>query len=91
MAVTKSNSLSYIASYSDLIRVLGANADAGYQHYTNYGLGEGRDASFQGLAYIASYGDLIAAFRGNATADAGATHFITKKHKKRHRSFSKKL
>ena len=54
MAVTKSNSLSYIASYADLCEAFGVNVDAGYQHYVAFGQSEGRTITFDGLAYIAS-------------------------------------
>jgi hypothetical protein len=67
--------LEYIASYSDLSQALGANAQAGFDHYVGSGYGEGRGISFNGLEYIASYGDLANAFGVNV--DAGASHYIT--------------
>ncbi len=67
-------SLAYIASYPDLISSLGANPDAGRQHYAQYGAAEGRTISFNALDYIASYGDLIAALGDNPAE--GAEHYI---------------
>ena len=66
--------LDYIASYADLMPVLGANAQAGFDHYLYAGANEGRTVSFDGLEYIASYRDLIAVFGANDAA--GATHYI---------------
>ncbi|MFO1207284.1 MAG: hypothetical protein U1E63_16435 [Burkholderiales bacterium] len=66
--------LDYIASYADLSAALGANAQAGFDHYLYAGANEGRTVSFDGLEYIASYPDLIAAFGANDAA--GATHYI---------------
>lgn len=66
--------LDYIASYADLMPALGANAQAGFDHYLFAGANEGRTVSFDGLEYIASYPDLIAAFGANDAA--GATHYI---------------
>lgn len=68
------DALGYIASYADLSLILGANADAGFQHKEEYGQFEGRVASFEALSYIASYFDLILAFGSNV--DAGAAHYI---------------
>jgi hypothetical protein len=72
--------LEYIASYGDLIAVLGPNKGAGYQHFATQGLFEDRTVSFDGLEYIASYADLIGAFHGlvaaNPVPDVGAIHFI---------------
>jgi len=66
--------LQYIASYPDLINVIGLNAETGVMHYLQSGLREGRTATFDGLTYIASYPDLIAAFGLNA--ETGAAHYI---------------
>ncbi len=66
--------LSYIASYSDLIRGAGDNADIGLQHYLQHGYYEGRSATFNPLAYIASYSDLIWGAGDNRTV--GLEHYI---------------
>jgi serralysin len=66
--------LRYIASYGDLVRAFGLNAQAGNQHYLSNGFQEGRSVAFDGLKYIASYGDLIKAFGGNA--QAATEHYI---------------
>lgn len=66
--------LDYIASYADLRAALGANAQAGFDHYLYTGANEGRSVSFDGLDYIASYRDLIAVFGANDAA--GAAHYI---------------
>jgi hypothetical protein len=66
--------LDYIASYADLSAALGANAQAGFDHYLFAGANEGRTVSFDGLDYIASYRDLIAALGPNDAA--GAAHYI---------------
>ena len=73
-ALTDTQALSYIASYSDLIEAFGANPDAGRAHYTERAAIEGRVISFEPLRYVASYGDLINAFGANA--EAAARHFI---------------
>lgn len=70
----KFDGLSYIASYSDLRAVYGADATAGEQHFLRFGFAEGRAPSFNALDYIASYGDLRLAFGIDATA--GVKHFI---------------
>jgi hypothetical protein len=64
----------YIASYGDLISALGANGQAGLEHFRGYGYYEGRQVAFSGFEYIASYRDLIDVFGANP--DAGAIHFI---------------
>jgi len=64
----------YIASYGDLIQAFGANAQAGFDHFVDYGFPEGRSTNlFNALEYIASNPDLIAAFGANA--EAGAQHY----------------
>lgn len=73
-ALPSATVLEYIASHADLSAAFGANAAAGRAHLLQFGLAEGRSASFDGLDYIASHDDLIGAFGVNA--DAGATHEI---------------
>ncbi len=73
-STTAFDALSYIAGYSDLRAVYGTNADAGTQHFINFGFTEGRGMAFNALDYIASYGDLRAAYGADVTA--GAKHFI---------------
>lgn len=67
--------LEYIASHSDLTRVFGVNAQAGFDHYVNWGYTEHRGVTFDGLEYCASYGDLMTVF--GPRADLAAAHYIT--------------
>ena len=68
------NPLSYIASYSDLIRGIGINQDAAVNHYMQHGYYEGRGVSFNALEYVASNADLIP---GAGTNQSLATeHYI---------------
>jgi len=53
---------------------LGANEQAGAEHFIDYGYKEGRTTTFDGLDYIANYADLMNAFGANN--DAGATHYV---------------
>jgi Ca2+-binding RTX toxin-like protein len=73
--VATASPLEYIASYGDLVGAFGANPQAGFNHFVQYGYGEGREVTFDGLSYIASYPDLIFAFGAND--DAGSAHYIT--------------
>ncbi len=71
---TDAEALAYIASYADLMRAFGADAQAGRMHYAQDGRSEGRTISFDTMAYLASYADLRTAF-GTDTA-AAARHYI---------------
>ena len=73
-ALHSATALEYIASDQDLRGAFGINAVAGRDHIVQFGLAEGRSASFQGLDYVASHRDLIGAV--GASADAGAAHYI---------------
>ena len=53
---------------------MGANEQAGAEHFIDNGYKEGRTTTFDGLDYIANYTDLMKAFGANN--DAGATHYI---------------
>ena len=66
--------LAYIASYDDLIRAIGTDAQTGKLHYLTQGFDEQRVSTFDGLQYIATHGDLIDAL--GPDRNAGATHFI---------------
>lgn len=48
--------LSYIASYPDLIRAFGADADAGRKHYLDFGKREGRSISFNIVSHVQNSG-----------------------------------
>jgi len=72
---TGRSALEYTASYADLIAAFGTNSAATLDHFAQYGFGEGRQVTFDGLAYIASHTDLANAFGANA--DAGANHYIS--------------
>lgn len=61
--------LRYIASYADLIRAFGANAEAGLRHWNEFGRAEGRNPLlFNPLLYAASNPDLIPTFGKNGSA-----------------------
>jgi hypothetical protein len=67
--------LQYIASYGDLVRVLGEDEAAGEQHYLAFGEAEGREAdTFDEEQYLANYEDLQAAFEEDT--DAATAHYI---------------
>jgi Domain of unknown function (DUF1906)/Calx-beta domain/RTX calcium-binding nonapeptide repeat (4 copies) len=66
----------YLASYGDLIQAIGANPQAGFDHYVDSGFGEGRSTNlFDAVEYIASNPDLIQAFGLNPLA--GEQHYVT--------------
>lgn len=67
--------LRYIAGYADLRAALGANAQAGADHYARFGQAEGRSpTAFDPLAYVAGHADLIRVI-GTDTARA-SEHYI---------------
>jgi hypothetical protein len=67
--------LDYIATHPDLIRAFGADGQAGFDHYLNHGLFEGRNPDgFDGLQYLAGYPDLFKAYGLDETA--AARHYI---------------
>ncbi len=68
------DALAYIASYPDLIREFGLDAQAGVEHFIKSGHAQGRTITFDPLAYIASYPDLIETF--GMDAKAGTEHYI---------------
>jgi glucose/arabinose dehydrogenase len=75
-SVLSFQSFEYLASYADLIQALGANPQAGFDHYIDYGHAEGRPLDlFNGWDYLASYRDLIQAF-GPSEAEA-SKHYVT--------------
>jgi Ca2+-binding RTX toxin-like protein len=66
----------YLASYGDLIGAIGANPQAGFDHYVDSGFGEGRSTNlFDAVEYIASNPDLIQAFGLNPLA--GEQHYVS--------------
>lgn len=72
---TEFDGLRYIASYTDLILVLGADAQAGRDHYERYGRAEGRvPALFDPYLYAASNLDILRTYGGDTAAIA--THYI---------------
>lgn len=80
------SSHNYIASYDDLIVLIGNNSGAGFDHFLRYGYAEGRHVTFNGLQYIASYSDLANSF--GVSNDLGAQHFIQYgRNEGRHTSF----
>lgn len=56
------DALSYIASYPDLIRAFGLDAQAGRDHFENSNWWERRPTTFLPLEYLASYPDLVSAY-----------------------------
>lgn len=67
--------LDYVAGYNDLLRSIGTNGQAAFEHFVNYGFFEGRSAdAFDGFQYIASHNDLIRAF--GASEALAVDHFI---------------
>lgn len=80
------SSYNYIASYNDLIDLVGNNAGAGFDHFLRYGHAEGRHVTFNGLEYVASYDDLANSLGANNAL--GAQHFIQYGHNEgRHVTF----
>jgi Ca2+-binding RTX toxin-like protein len=78
-SIPQFRALDYIAGQSDLISTFGTNAQAGFDHFLNYGFSEGRAADgFDGYQYVASYADLISAL--GADEDAAVNHFIANGH-----------
>ncbi|KQN05173.1 calcium-binding protein [Sphingomonas sp. Leaf25] len=71
---TDAEALAYIASYADLMRVFGADAQAGRAHHVQYGRAEGRTITFDTMAYLASYADLRTVFAADTAA--AARHYI---------------
>jgi hypothetical protein len=67
--------LQYIATHDDLIESLGADEEAGAQHYLAYGQAEGREADdFDEEQYLENYPDLQAAYGDDD--DAATVHYI---------------
>lgn len=65
---------SYIASYADLRASLGSDAQAGLDHFLNFGAYEGRTVIFDAWSYLAANADLIRAF--GADASKAAAHYL---------------
>ncbi len=69
------NSLSYIASYPDLIAAYGLNGESGFNHYVQWGYAAGRrPGGFNALSYLASHPDLVAAY--GIDEQAATVHYI---------------
>ena len=73
-ALAAARPFQYLATYGDLAARFGADDAAGWRHFAQVGLAEGRAVGFSGLGYIASHGDLRAAY--GLDAEAGARHFL---------------
>ncbi|HEX8365609.1 MAG TPA: hypothetical protein VF603_10045 [Allosphingosinicella sp.] len=68
--------LDYVAGYDDLLRSIGINGQAAFEHFVNNGFFEGRSSdAFDGFQYIASHNDLIRAFGANEAL--AVDHFIS--------------
>ncbi len=75
-SVTDFQAYDYIASNTGLITSLGANAQAGFEHYVASGFTAGLATdSFDAAQYLANYADLTAAY--GSDLDAATLHFIT--------------
>lgn len=70
-------SYAYLASYRDLAQAFGDNADAGWQHFRQFGAAEGRQITFDGTSYLAANTDVLtnADFGGNVNEGA-ALHYL---------------
>jgi len=64
----------YLASQPDVLAEVGADEQAAFTHFVNFGAAEGRDITFDPYAYMASNPDLIVAFDGDARA--AARHYV---------------
>ncbi|WP_244668498.1 M10 family metallopeptidase C-terminal domain-containing protein [Candidatus Liberibacter africanus] len=70
-------SLEYIASHEDLIKAYAHTADlvqVGKDHFTNFGLLEGRNITFEPYLYLDNYDDLRKSF--GSDRDAATRHYI---------------
>lgn len=68
------DALKYVASYPDLVEVIGTDIAKAKAHYATYGFSEGRRIIFSPLRYAASYGDLIEAVATDETR--AVLHFL---------------
>ena len=59
------NALQYIASNSDLIDSIGNDAFAGFNHFINYGVIEGREVTFDVSQYLENYQDVRDSVKGD--------------------------
>jgi len=66
--------LSYIASFTDLMKAYGTNAAAGLAHFRDRGLAEGRTITFDASAYLAKYADLRQIY--GADLQSAEVHYI---------------
>ena len=60
--------LAYIASYGDLMNIIGPSAAGGAEHYITHGKGEGRATTFDPVAYLAANPDVAAYHTGDAAS-----------------------
>ncbi|MEL6465502.1 MAG: hypothetical protein AAFQ58_11085 [Pseudomonadota bacterium] len=67
-------SLTYIASHTDLISSLGADAQAGREHFNSTGADAGLTITFDALSYLASHDDLIMLY--GFDLEAATQHYI---------------
>ena len=64
----------YLASYADLMNFYGTDTVGAAQHYTAFGISEGRSITFNAWAYMASYEDLMNHFGFDAIG--AAAHYV---------------
>lgn len=64
----------YLAAQSDVLSVLGANLQAAFDHYVDWGFEEGRSRNFDSYDYLASHIDLISALGGDVAA--AGRHYV---------------
>ena len=77
-SVAAFDAFQYLATHGDLTAVYGANAQAGFDHYFNYGFSEGRLVDgFDAFQYVAGYGDLTALYNTyGGTESYAAQHYL---------------
>ena len=66
----------YLASYADLRGAFGADTVAAANHYTVYGLSEGRSITFDAWVYMASNDDLLNFYGSSLDAIGAASHYV---------------
>ncbi|WP_338847351.1 calcium-binding protein [Massilia sp. W12] len=75
VTVNMLNHLRYIASYGDLINAFKTDVDAGFTHYLNNSVKEGRSITFDPQTYLEKYAD-VRALAGN-DLELATRHFIS--------------
>ena len=66
----------YLASYADLRGVYGTDTVGAAQHYTDFGISEGRAITFDAWVYMASHDDLLNFYGSSLDAMGAASHYV---------------